>query len=943
MITKYHAKYYAELLTQKSIGGDVDALSQSLLNASVDINPHQIEAALFAFQSPLSKGVILADEVGLGKTIEAGLVICQYWATGKRKIIIVCPAALRKQWSYEMTEKFGIDNEILDRKNYNEYIRNGKSPLRQKKLIICSYNFAAKIQDEIKLMGFDLAVIDEAHKLRNVYKKTNKTAHAIKDALADVKKLLLTATPFQNSLMELYGLTTVIDENIFGDARSFRSEYVNERNISDLRERLTPYYKRTLRHEVTEYVNYTKRLPLTQKFDATDMEQELYKQVSDFLRRDDLYSVPARQKMLTTMIIRKILASSTYALIGTLTTVRDRLTKLLKHEEVKQITILDCIDDDMLEYAVSDEDYEIADEAVPEIDIDALKEEISLIDGFIELAGKITVDSKTVALMHALNNAFEQLPTLGAQKKALIFTESTKTQKYLRDYLEANGYEGKIVLFNGSNSDKESNAIYNTWIDKNAFNGRVSGIKAADRRAAIVDYFKESAEIMIATEAAAEGLNLQFCSLVVNYDLPWNPQRIEQRIGRCHRYGQKSDVVVVNFVNQRNFADVRVFDLLSEKFSLFDDVFGASDEVLGQTDGVDFERRIWMIYQECRTESEIAAAFEKLQEDMKAEIEDRLDEVKEQVLQNFDIDVQERLKIAKEKVHAFLNRYEYIFWELTKYILDGKAAFDDEAHTFTLVSPLNGCQIGKYKLISDKGGDGIPYRLSHPLAQYVLHEALSIPLCGGSVVFNSSKNNIKVTLPEHVIGNHGYIQLSTLEVSAFDSEEYCLLTGYTDDGRVLTQEDCEKLFLCYGTEIESAKTLPESIIHKLQKGAAQHKQGKLQEVDSRNLAFFREEEERIFRWERDLVGSLEKELDTIKRQIRELERLSRSAKTMEEKLEATKKLEELERAKRKKRIELADREDEIGEKRRAMISELDKRLIKQTNTVDLFMLEWKAI
>ena len=322
MITKYHAKYYAELLTQKAIGGDIDTLSQSLLNASVDINPHQIEAALFAFKSPLSKGVILADEVGLGKTIEAGLVLCQYWAVGKRKIIIVCPASLRKQWGFELTEKFGIDNEILDTKNYNDYIRRGLNPFSQKKIVICSYNFVANHKDEIFLHNFDLAAIDEAHKLRNVYKKTAKTAQAIKDCLGDVKKLLLTATPFQNSLMELYGLTSVIDENIFGDARSFRAEYVNDENIVDLQQRILPYYIRALRRDVKEYINYTNRKPMTQQFDATDLESRLYEEVSEFLRREDIYSVPKRQRMLTTMIIRKILASSTYALIGTLTTVK---------------------------------------------------------------------------------------------------------------------------------------------------------------------------------------------------------------------------------------------------------------------------------------------------------------------------------------------------------------------------------------------------------------------------------------------------------------------------------------------------------------------------------------------------------------------------------------------------------------------------------------------
>lgn len=171
MITSYQAKYYSTLLTQKSIGGNIDCIAQSLLNAAVDINPHQVEAALFAFKSPLSKGIILADEVGLGKTIEAGLVICQYWATGKRKIIIVCPAALRKQWSYELTDKFGIANEILDTKNYNDYIKRGLSPFNNKKIVICSYNFASRMKDSIISVGFDLAVLDEAHKLRNVYKK----------------------------------------------------------------------------------------------------------------------------------------------------------------------------------------------------------------------------------------------------------------------------------------------------------------------------------------------------------------------------------------------------------------------------------------------------------------------------------------------------------------------------------------------------------------------------------------------------------------------------------------------------------------------------------------------------------------------------------------------------------------------------------------------------
>ena len=198
------------------------------------------------------------------------------------------------------------------------------------------------------------------------------------------------------------------------------------------------------------------------------------------------------------------------------------------------------------------------------------------------------------------------MATTGAARKALIFTESRRTQEYLKTFLESHGYGGQVVLFNGTNGGPEATAIYERWVEKNRDTGRASGSRAVDVRTALIEHFRDEATILLATEAAAEGINLQFCSLVINYDLPWNPQRIEQRIGRCHRYGQKHDVVVINFLNERNEADRRVLELLGEKFSLFNGVFGASDEVLGTIEsGVDFEKRILAIYQECRTPEEI--------------------------------------------------------------------------------------------------------------------------------------------------------------------------------------------------------------------------------------------------------------------------------------------------------------------------------------------------
>lgn len=944
MITKYHAKYYAQLLAQKSVGDDIGTISQSLLSASVDINPHQIDAALFAFKSPLSKGVVLADEVGLGKTIEAGLVLCQHWAMDKRKILIVCPASLRKQWSIELTDKFGIDNEILDTKNYNAYVRAGRNPFGARKAVICSYNFVAKHKTEVILHGFDIAVIDEAHKLRNVYRKSSKNANAIKDALANTKKLLLTATPFQNSLMELYGLTSVIDENVFGSEKTFKSVYGSGMYNDDLRERLKGMYKRTLRKDVKEYINYTNRLPLTQNFDSTDAEFELYNAISEFLRRTDIYSVPRQQQKLTTMIIRKILASSTHALIATLTNIKSRLERMLETEIRENISFDDYVDDiEDIEMLAADyeEEYEADYKSLTDddcIDVPALKEEIAILEGFIEKAKTIGHDSKSVALLAALEQSFKIQEESGASRKALIFTESTKTQSYLKEFLEQNGYTGKIVLFNGRGGDPVTTQIYQDWC--NRYPHRVSGIRAADRRMALVDYFRESADIMIATEAAAEGLNLQFCSLVINYDLPWNPQRIEQRIGRCHRYGQKYDVVVVNFVNLRNHADVRVFTLLQDKFSLFDDIFGASDEVLGQADAIDFETRIWEIYQQCRTEEEINAAFERLQADMQVEIEQSIAATREQILENFDIDVQEHLRIAKSEAGAFLNRYEHIFWELTRYILKDKARFDEDSHSFYLFEKVEGCPFGKYDLLSQLS-DGIPYRLSHPLAQYVLSEAQKLDTTkDGNILFDSKTLRINVAISDELYGQSGYLALSALDISSLEKEQYTLFTAITDDGRFLTQNECEKLFLCGGVE-RDADVLDADVRKNLDINAKQHSKSKIQEVDSRNLTFFKEEETRIYRWEKDVIDGLENEIDTIKRTIRETERLARLATNVKEQIELQQRAEDLRRQKRRKRNELEDREDEIAARRKALIKELENKMIQTTTTNNIFYIRWQ--
>ena len=531
-LTKFHAKYYSYELTRQLPANDIGKLTASLQDAQVDLNPHQVEAALFAFKSPLSKGAVLADEVGLGKTIEAGIILSQQWAERKRKLLIIAPSNLRKQWNRELADKFFLSSVILEAKSFNSQIKEGNlNPFNQEDtIVICSYHFASNKAPYLKHVNWDLVIIDEAHRLRNVYKPSNKIGNSIKDALDHSKKVLLTATPLQNSILELYGLVSLIDPYIFGDLKSFKSQFsrnVEEENFEDLRNRLQPICKRTLRRQVLEYIKYTERKPLVQEYFPNEDETTLYNWVTDYLQRPKLYALPFSQRQLMTLILRKLLASSTYAIYGTLDALVIRLETILQkhnYEEVEpQITLdFETYDEIQDEWETENEEEvenNLLDISFTDDEIEDIKTEKEDLEKFRALAKKIRQNSKAEQLFTALERGFSALEKLGANQKALIFTESRRTQDFICELLENRGYANKVVKFNGSNTDSKSKEIYNTYVKKHQGTDILTGSITADKRAAIVDYFKEEATIMVATEAAAEGINLQFCSLVINFNV----------------------------------------------------------------------------------------------------------------------------------------------------------------------------------------------------------------------------------------------------------------------------------------------------------------------------------------------------------------------------------------------------------------------------------------
>ena len=637
-LTRFHQRIAAEALTARG-GGGASRLAPALAHSAVDLNPHQIEAAAFALNSLPTGGAVLADEVGLGKTVEAGIVLAQLAAEGKGRAIILVPASLRAQWRDELRSKFGLEAEVLDGDVLRDRERQGlrNNPFDTGGVVICSHPFAALHAAEIERVPWDVSIIDEAHRLRNAYRKDHRTGQALRRALRKAPKLLLTATPLQNDLMELLGLASFIDDALLGTEDSFRLQYaageLTDDKAADLKSRLAPVVVRTLRRQVKEYVKFTARRSIVEDFAPTKQEQELYDRVSEYLRREDAYAIPMARRALFILVYRKILASSSFALAATLDRLADGLeAKVAGVECAAQADLLLEMEGFSEEVEELFDDGTSAARPKGQLALRKMNDELAELRACAKLARTIQVNAKGDALVRGLERCFTVAKACGWPDKAVVFTEFRRTQQYLERLLTSKGYSVTCL------------------------SGDVSG---TDKRQALVEEFRNTNQILLMTEAGAEGLNLQFCNLVVNYDLPWNPQRVEQRIGRCHRYGQQRDVLVLNFLNRQNAADARLFDLLSQKLALFDGVFGSSDEVLGALgSGIDFEKRVLDIYQSCRSPDEVDQAFTKLRSELDARISARFAAARALLFERFDGEVRGRLRVAEQKAKEAVARRE---------------------------------------------------------------------------------------------------------------------------------------------------------------------------------------------------------------------------------------------------------------------------------------------
>jgi ERCC4-related helicase len=962
-ITAYQAKYYAHELLRSYSNDHVGKLAGLLFDAQVEPKPHQIDAALFALQTPYLPGVILADEVGLGKTIEAGIVITQYWAERKRRILIIAPSSLRQQWQQELREKFLIPSTLLEAKLKEEQLAQGIS--NNTDVLICSYEFA--LRHETSLMRqWDLVICDEAHRLRNFYTGRNKGPEAISRIVRGASKtLLLTATPLQNRLEELYGLVSVFDPSYFYSLEAFRERYIKSRTSltnDDLVERVAVLSKRTLRKDADKYIHFTKRLPLTIEFLPSKPEIELYEKVNSYLQREDLFAFSNSQRHLTALIIRKRLGSSTYAVASTLENIANRLNDELQagiRRDNRGVMIVN----DLSPEDLTDEEWEeleegeksssetsfgpAAGEKLSDEVLEAMRSEVNELRSYAQLARSITINEKASKLNEALDKGFERLRELGAPEKAIIFTDSTKTQEYIaRSLVEAGRADG-LILFNGSNDSPGANEIYKEWLTANKDGDVITGIPAADRRKALVDFFKSSGKIMIATEAAAEGINLQFCSMVVNYDLPWNPQRVEQRIGRAHRFGQKYDVVVVNFSNKGNLAEARILELLAGKFHLFESVFGASDEVLGAIeDGFDFEKKISEILNNSRSDADIDAAFKELETQYATEITSEMAAAKSKVFDNLDPNVQDRLKAYDSQSSDVLNKFERLLLAVTKRELAPNATFESDGRNFLLhTSPVEEAKSGHYYFKSVPLENAHQYRFDSPLAKYVVEKSISAETPSRLLTFSVGKSDRASTSVKSLIGKSGELtaKVATFYMKAKNdmiTESYMLAGAFTKDGEWLDEEYVSDILELHCINQEDIDSIDEE---KFSGKLAQRSEGLQKEVQGRNSRYYDQQEEILYRNQQDRHAESEGKIRDYRNKEKEARK---NSKATDDPLQQLKFKQEA-----RKWADKAEDEDEEARKARKLMREeaetylsLIEESLKGTMKVEeLFTLKWKVI
>lgn len=728
--SSFHAYYKARLLENYAA---TDKLIPVYASSSIEIYPHQIAAAMFALRSPYLKGVVLCDEGGLGKSYIALLIALQKWYEGQNNILLVVPTHLIDQWRDIFEQRFTVPFFFVDSTAEwdGQIMQDNDNAFSQEGIVVTTYDYASEKADALCMIRWDVAIFDEADVLCRVHSGENKTAVALKAATDGAYKILLTPTPILTSIMDIYDLIYFIDETALPDPDAYYKRYFRKpENYPELAGFVSKYCFRTLRAQVKSYIKIPERILVTAQYTPTCAEQALYSLIDRYLSKPQKIAYPQMDPYDLTLMYTRAFSSSIDAVVRTLSGALDRLEKQTRS----------CRDNLMLEA------------------------EITEFRHMVELGGSITETAKGNELIKHLKTSFSQLKKLGAKEKALIFTENRETQKYLGRLLKDKNY--KVLTYHGGKSRELET---------------------------IKKQFRDEADILITTDLAARGPNFEFCSLVVNYDIPYNTLILDQRINRCHRIGQQSDVIMLNFLNPNNYGEVRTLELINKRIQQFSGIFGMTDAVAGF--GVAFADAL----ASARTRDEIDRAYTQALETFEEENKEIVHQAEHTLFTSFSKEVADGLTVTPQYIKEKIAALNEELWQIATVWFSGRDDYviDEQNKTITLTAdkpprlfyywtgnrniPYTGLKsYGLAENFKPKSGRITPTSV---IGRGIIHNIECAD--SGSMVVNGRVEPCELALYS--------VEIKDLKNRTISDYEPVLLVGKTEAGRILTDDECKTI------------------------------------------------------------------------------------------------------------------------------------------------------
>lgn len=679
-----------------------DNLLAVYASSKIKVLPYQIAAARFALRSSVLKGCILCDEGSLGKTYEALLVVAQRWYEGKEHILVVLPKNLMAQWQQKLDEEFTLP--VI---KWEEYTADSKG------ICLVTYDDVIREAEKIKSIRWDLAIFDEADFL---FKPDNKSVITIKDAVGDAFKLLLTPTPITMSIMDIYGLIHFINESVLPDPDSFYRRYFRKpENYPELSSWVSKFAFRTLKSQASQYVNFTRRLPVVLNYVPQDDEKKIYELTEKYLNLAEKQAYPQMDNYQLALMFYHILASSPQAFASMLNAPIERTQ---------------------------------GDERV-------------ILESMCDMAVKITQTTKMEELVKAIKTTFAHLKSRKETQKAIVFVDNLATVPVLADLLTTAGYN---VI-----SHTENDALPRFRAEKDL-------------------------QILICNDAMAKGLDIEYCPVVVNYDLLYNAVEMEQRICRCHRQGQQSDVLVINLLSKENISDVRILELINKRTLQFEGIFGMSDDIVGN-----FDVKLEAVLQKRRTLADIRTDMETNLETNREPNERIVSAAESSLFTTFTKDIAEKVSVSPKYIEEqakFLNKD---LWEVVKFYFATKHpeyVIDDYNQTLTLPTDKELPHLFYYYT----GTRNVPYAgrrtygMSKDFKPVGGRITLTSPLVRGILgeIECADKAEIKTVDPTEKCTIKFYNIVLRNRRRQFLSE-YDILVGNTANGRLMTEDECYKI------------------------------------------------------------------------------------------------------------------------------------------------------